>query len=1175
MRSLRLPIATAVVGVLAAVVLAAANPDLARGLSNCSASQLVPALGDVTVNQGLGNYAYRVRGKETLVKFFLTNPTTCTVTNTQSITITGATLAASTAPSGSSPLVAFQSFSASPAVTTSVSTNSPADPVFAVPSTWLTPSSTGTFTPTFTATVTYSRKSGTSTTTGLTATFSNSSAIFDKQTRALRVLVVPMGDASPGVLASTQFTSTDQTSTQNGFSALSRIFPVPAGVSGLNGTGGIRYTMNLSSMVNLRAVTGAYDINGNFCGSGGNFDAIKAQLAQFMQSWNSNPLNVNLQVDRVLGVVGQSISDGADTSNVLCADGMASVVSPEAWVRAISDKASTKTTPAVPSRTGSLMAMELSHTWGGEPNCPTPCTHHSSNLTAETTNPGRAYNVATRSYLATNRTVMRYTFVTSPPWDDTLTLLEPADYSYDRCAFGGTTTTDCSALGTTTGTTLGVAAGNSYVVSGTVDTTTNTADIVQSGFFSSLQLGTDDNSLYRYVHRNANTGSILKNIGFHVSFENTLHNPNAPDDQSTGKGLFSFALPDDTPLSGSDEVQLWKVASLAHTNPTVAGGDVLLYDVKQQASPPQVLSTTTGVAQEPSNFTNTSDTSELHPALTDDRSWIAWDQALASGEGIEIAPTTTNGFSQRVEVPTPAPGAEDPAWNSQGTALAYELNGDLYTQGVDLSGTNPTFGTPTKIYDSHDVENPLPAAHHPTWSRDGSAIAFDAAAGSNLAIWTIPAAGGAATQLTSDTNSHDPSWSHTADDNRIAYTRGPDNCTPDTKLYVIAPDGTGQKKVSDQNCGLSPSFGTNGRIAFVSADSNIWTIKPDGTEANEITTGGQDTFPSAAGDSFAFDRVFSSQDDIMLTSPTGKQSVTFTASSTAPLKGEVDYECNGVAYPVAVGLTSTEREGVFQTFNTNFDGSLACAGGVLRALVTDGIQHAAGDPTPTAIAVAPKDPTAAIFTPLDTTYSTGATFPVSGTGFDAEGLMLPASSLHWTLKLPDGTVQDLGSFASKDIRAPPPAGWPTGTLTFTLTARDASGATTTATRNVQVRVLFNLVGGGFLPPIVNPSLVNSAKPGTQYPIKWQLTDASGRYISDLKTVAGVEYRSDGNPPTCDFATSNGPFMPLPTGGTVLRYDSNNNQFVYNWTTPSTPGCYVFQVSLTDGTDHQAWFQLSR
>src|SRR5919204_461491 len=433
---------------------------------------------------------------------------------------------------------------------------------------------TGTFSPTFTATITYSRKSGTTTTTGLTATFSNPTAVtFEHRTRALRVLVVPMGDGTPGVLANTQYTTTDQTSTQNGFSALNRIFPVPSGVDSIGGsTGGIRYVIDLSTMLNLKAISGAYDANNKFCGAAGNFDAIKAQLAQFMQSWNSNPLNASKQVDGVLGVAGEGISDGAD-STFGCADGMASVVSAEAWVRAIADKPASGRTAAQPSRTGSLMAMELTHTWGGA----TTTTFHSSNITADVTAPGRAYNVTTRSYLATNRSVMKYSFVSSPPWDDSLTLLEPTHYAFDLCAFGGTTTADCTGLGSTSGTTFGVAAGSSFVVSGIVRSSTNTADIVQSGFLNSLQLGRDDGSLYRYVRRDSVTGALLTNIGFHVSFVNTLHaaGTSENDDPATTAGLFSFALPDALPPPGSDlaEVQLWKVASSSHTNPSVAGGD--------------------------------------------------------------------------------------------------------------------------------------------------------------------------------------------------------------------------------------------------------------------------------------------------------------------------------------------------------------------------------------------------------------------------------------------------------------------------------------------------------------------------------------------------------------------------------------------------------------------------
>src|SRR5262249_42600057 len=158
------------------------------------------------------------------------------------------------------------------------------------------------------------RKDGKTTTTGLTTTVAKTSGItVDKKTNALRVLVIPMGDGSNGILASSQFTSTDQTSTQNGFSAPSRTYPVPSGIAGVVGTttSGIRYVIDTSTILNLKAVPGAYDGSNpsKFCGTGGNFDAIKAQLAAYMQSWNANPLNANSQVDRVLGVVGESISD--------------------------------------------------------------------------------------------------------------------------------------------------------------------------------------------------------------------------------------------------------------------------------------------------------------------------------------------------------------------------------------------------------------------------------------------------------------------------------------------------------------------------------------------------------------------------------------------------------------------------------------------------------------------------------------------------------------------------------------------------------------------------------------------------------------------------------------------------------------------------------------------------
>jgi hypothetical protein len=184
--------------------------------------------------------------------------------------------------------------------------------------------------------------------------------------------------------------------------------------------------------------------------------------------------------------------------------------------------------------------------------------------------------------------------------------------------------------------------------------------------------------------------------------------------------------------------------------------------------------------------------------------------------------------------------------------------------------------------------------------------------------------------------------------------------------------------------------------------------------------------------------------------------------------------------------------------------------------------------------------------------------------------VLPGSNLHWTLTLPDSTVQDLGNFASTDLRAPA-GGWPVGTLTFTLVASDGSSSSAPVTRTV--RVVYEFVSGGFLPPIVNPPQVNSGSAGSTIPVKWQLTDVNGNFISDLGTVKpfpdGVSYQTA----NCKFTEPFGKTVALPTGGTFLRYDTNTNQFVYNWSTPTKPGCYVFTLTLTDDTQHQAYFNL--
>jgi streptogramin lyase len=146
-----------------------------------------------------------------------------------------------------------------------------------------------------------------------------------------------------------------------------------------------------------------------------------------------------------------------------------------------------------------------------------------------------------------------------------------------------------------------------------------------------------------------------------------------------------------------------------------------------------------------------------------------------------------------------------------------------------------------------------------------------------------------------------------------------------------------------------------------------------------------------------------------------------------------------------------------------------------------------------------------------------------------------------------------------------------GQKTFTVTARNNAGLEATAA--CVYRVIYDFAGtGGFHAPVSNPPVLNIAKAGSTIPIKWQLPDGKGGFISDLGAVTSVTVQQV-NCANISAALTD-PMATTATGNTGLRYDFTDNQYVYNWKTLKSwlGNCFELTLSLNDGNRYPVYFK---
>ena len=167
--------------------------------------------------------------------------------------------------------------------------------------------------------------------------------------------------------------------------------------------------------------------------------------------------------------------------------------------------------------------------------------------------------------------------------------------------------------------------------------------------------------------------------------------------------------------------------------------------------------------------------------------------------------------------------------------------GSLYAPELSPSGERIVFtnhGNGIWIMRA-DGENPRPLTHRddidPTWSPDGSMIAFASSRNGKRQLYVMDANGSNIRQLT-DLNNMGGRSTWSPDGTKLAFYRGP---TGDHDIFVINVDGTGLERLTHGGDNLGPTWSPDGNwIAFTSfrdGNNEIYVMHPDGTGATRLT----------------------------------------------------------------------------------------------------------------------------------------------------------------------------------------------------------------------------------------------------------------------------------------------------------------------------------------------------
>lgn len=143
-----------------------------------------------------------------------------------------------------------------------------------------------------------------------------------------------------------------------------------------------------------------------------------------------------------------------------------------------------------------------------------------------------------------------------------------------------------------------------------------------------------------------------------------------------------------------------------------------------------------------------------------------------------------------------------------------------------------------------------------------------------------------------------------------------------------------------------------------------------------------------------------------------------------------------------------------------------------------------------------------------------------------------------------------------------------GMHSVSVRATDLAGNERTVVATYSVRYAFS----GFLRPGTSEGGMTTVEAGATAPVKYSLADAHGAMIANLQSFASLASA----PASCDGSVAGAWETAAGTNPNGIRYDSESQQFHFNWKTERgwAGTCRVLRLQLNDGSAHLALFRLT-